>query len=231
MIQGKYKIILMFMLLVCFEAFAKDRDFHRITPTLTLTTSYSLSATYKSELVASNDTGTGFSYSLGGYAGKDGNFGFFLKVDSASTTFELNNSSNTVSWQDTVFRYRWSYFYLGPVFSTMTYQVTNQGTETINAVASGTGGNLGVLIPLGRGGSFFIDLYSVTMSNTVNSLTTETSIGARTDYDLGATVDVTSELVDLVFGYKQQQYAVTTDTSYAEVCLATYIGFKFSLFF
>ena len=105
------------------------------------------------------------------------------------------------------------------------------GTDTLDVSASGMGGNVGFLVPVGGGGSLYMDFTSVTPSKTVNELTQVTSMGARTDIDLGASIDLTAKLVDLVFGYRQQQYSVTTDASYAELMLSTYIGLKFSLFF
>lgn len=227
-----YKILLVLLTgIQSITSFAKNREFKNITPTVSLQLNYSLSTTYKSKLVASNDVGTGFSYTLGGYAGKEGNFGFFVKVDNSATTFELNSSSNSVTWQDSIFRYRWGYLYLGPVFTTLTYAVNIAGTDTLDVSASGMGGNVGFLVPVGGGGSLYMDFTSVTPSKTVNELTQVTSMGARTDIDLGASIDLTAKLVDLVFGYRQQQYSVTTDASYAELMLSTYIGLKFSLFF
>ncbi|SME93785.1 hypothetical protein [Pseudobacteriovorax antillogorgiicola] len=218
------------IILVASTASGRARDFKHITPTLAILTSFSLS-TYKSELVASNDTGTGFSYGIGGYAGEDGTLGFFLKIDSASTSFALNSSSNAVTWQDTLIRYRWSYFYLGPIFSMMDYKVNQEGTELLDLKSSGIGGNLGMMVPLGNTGAIFLDLSSVTMSSTVNKLATEANIGSRTDFDLGASIDVTRSLVDFTFGYRQQQYTVSTDSTYTETYLATYLGLNFSFNF
>lgn len=214
-----------------FDGFARARDFLKITPTFALNTRFYLSSTHKSEIAENNDTGSGFSYQLGGYAGKERNLGFFLRNETLSTTFELNSSTSAQTWQDTIIRYRWGYLYLGPMFSTLSYTVNLAGTDTVDSVATGTGGNVGLLFPIGNVGSLTIDVVSVSMAKTVNELTTTTAVGARQDIDLGASIDLTADLIDLVFGYRQQTFAVTTASSYSELVLSTYLGLQFSIYF
>ena len=110
--------------------------------------------------MASNDTSTGLVYELGGYAGKEGTIGFALRTSTTATTFALNESSNAISWQDTILKYRFSYFYFGPLFTTLSYKVNNQGTDLIQASGSGIGGNLGALIPISKG-ALTLDIVSV----------------------------------------------------------------------
>lgn len=211
-------------------SWGKDRDFRNITPTISLVTSYGFT-TFKSKLLEANDTGTALSYGIRGFAGKNSVIGFGVDLQSTSTSFEINNSSNSFSWQDSVIRYRWTYVYLGPLFSTMNVTANNQGTDIIDMTASGIGGNFGFLVPLGPGGSLYLDYSNVSYSKSVNSLTTTASAGARSKIDIGSSISLTQSLVDLMFGYKQETLTISTDSSYTETLLTTYIGVTFSLFF
>ncbi len=210
-------------------ALAKSSQLSSFTPSFYVNASYGFSS-YKSKLVASNDTSTGFNYELGGYAGRDAIFGFALKNSSTSTTFELNNSSNAISWQDTILKYRFSYIYLGPLFTTVSYKVNNQGSDTIEASGSGIGANVGLLFPISSKGAVMVDIVTVSPSQVVNKLTAEIDIKSRLDIDLSGLFPITRS-IDFLSGYRQQTHQVTTDSTYKETYLLTYFGFQFSLSF
>lgn len=199
-------------------------------PTFFLDTTFGFT-TFKSKLVDSNDTGTGLTYSLGGNAGVNRNYGFILRTDSSATTFALNESKVTQVWQDTIIRYRLGYFYLGVLFDTLDFKVNSQGTELLDVAGSGMGGNAGFFVPIGRIGSFYLDATSVTLSTFRNVLATEVKGGSRMDIDLGANFDVTKQLLDFVVGYRQRTMSFTTDQAYAEAYYITYLGFRFAVYF
>lgn len=209
-------------------ALARSRGTGDFTPSFYVSTSYGFS-TYKSKLVSSNDTSTGLNYELGGYAGQNASFGFSLRNSSTATTFELNSSSNTISWQDTILKYRFSYFYIGPLFTTVSYKVTSAGTELLEASGSGIGGNAGSIIPLGKG-ALILDIVSVSPSEVVNKLTSEVALKSRLDIDISGSFPITKS-IEFMSGYRQQTHQVSTDANYSETYLLTYFGFKFSLSF
>lgn len=188
-------------------------------------------STYKSEVVAQNDTSTHTSYTLGGNAGKEREFGFYVKTDSNTTPFEINSSEITTIWQDAVMRYRFTYVYLGVVFSKLDYLVNDQGTESVDASGSGIGGTLGMLIPFGRTGVFYLDIVSVTPATPRNALDQEVTFGARQDVDIGAAIDITSKAFDFLLGYRQRTFAVNAANSGTETITTTYMGFRYASFF
>ena len=148
-----------------------------------------------------------------------------------STNFALNNSSMKISWQDSGIMYRLSYFYIGIITSTVDALINVTGTDLVDAGGAGMGGGIGFLIPVSKRAIFFLDIASVTISKTRNSLTQETSIGARQDIDLGATIDLTKKAFDYMIGYKQRTVTITTDTAYKDEITSTYFGFRWGTFF
>lgn len=213
------------------QVFARGKDdFARFAPTFFLDTTFGLT-TYKSKLVNSNDTGTGLSYSIGGHAGGNHEYGFLVRTDSNKTSFLLNESSIATTWQDTILRYRIWAFYIGGIFSQIDLKVNDQGAERVDAAASGYGGNVGFLIPINRIGVFYCDVASVSVANFRNTFEEEVKSGTRMDIDLGAHFDVTRDLLDLTVGYKQRASTIEIGESNAESYFVTYLGFRAAIYF
>lgn len=209
---------------------SKGSGFGEYCPTFFLDTSFGLT-TYKSKLVESNDTGTGLSYALGGYAGEDRKFGFLVKTDTSTTSFLLNTSKVAVSWQDSILRYRLGPVYAGLLLTTIDLKVNNQGVDELDVSGSGTGGNLGFFYPIGRMGLFYFDASTVTLTNFRNVLADEVKGGTRLDLDMGAYFDLTRDFLDLAIGYRQRTTSFKVTSSYDETFYVTYVGFRTAIYF
>ncbi len=187
--------------------------------------------TYKSKMILNNDRSTHASYTLGGNGGSDREYGFFVKTDINTTSFELNQSKVASSWRDSVFRYRMGYVYAGVLFSQAEMQVNKEGTETMDAQGNGFGGNVGFQAEFGSTAVFYVDIVSASISSTKDTLSTTNSIGSRLDVDIGAQFDITKKSLDCIMGYRQRTVSVTTDASYSEELYTNYIGLRWALFF
>ena len=188
--------------------------------------------TYKSEMIVQNDTSTHLTYSIGGFAGAQRQYGFYVKTDANTTAFEINSSSVQMTFRDTGIRYRLGYVYLGVVFSQLDILSNNAGTDSLDASAGGTGGNFGVQIPMAKAGTFYIDATSVSFQNPRNALTDEVTFGARTDIDLGAGLDISKKAFDFLLGYRIRTFAINAaGTSGTESISTTYIGLRTAAFF
>ncbi len=202
----------------------------RLTPDLYVDTQFALT-NHLSKLVASHDQGTFLSYGAGTFAGSESNLEFFMSRQSESSRFALNQSSIETTWQDTAIRYHFGYFYAAGIFTQVASRVNSQGTELIDAAGSGMGAGLGMRMAVGRGGSFHLDLAGVSVSSMKNALDGEVSMPQRIDADLGGSLDLTSRMLDLVFGYRLRLTSIKTDAVYADSSYQTYVGLRFSFFF
>ena len=185
----------------------------------------------KSKLVGSNDTGTALRYGLGAYAGSNSNLAFLLHFDRDVTNFQLNDSQVDMNWQDTRVRYHMSYFYLGAVLSRLEMKAERETVEIVDAAGSGMGFNAGTMFTVGRNGSIAFDILSVSVPNMKNSVDQTLAIKSRLDIDIGASIDLTSKLLDMTFGYKTRNLTIVTDTSYQDILTSTYVGLRMSLYF
>lgn len=202
----------------------------RLTPDLYVDTQFAMTS-HQSKLVASNDRGTFLSYGAGTYAGRESSLEFFMLRQSETSRFTLNQSSIQTTWQDTSIRYHFGYFYLAGIFTQVESKVTNQGTELIDAAGSGMGAGCGMRIEVGRGGSLHLDLAGVSVSSMKNAIEGEVSIPQRVDADIGGSLDLTSKLLDLTFGYRLRLNSFKTDAVYADSSYQTYVGLRFSFYF
>ncbi len=208
-------------------AYGADTD---SAPTLSFKLDYGPS-TYKSELVDSNDTSYSMRYSVGIFAGETKSVVFAIKSDSNTTTFALNESEITTAWQETHILYRWTYFYVGAVISSLTMASNKEAADLFELAGNGYGGTLGTTIEFGRGGMFYLDVASVSIANVSEINQQDVSFGARTDIDIGCSFDITRRLLDISFGYRTRTLPVTLGESAAETLSTTYLGLNTSLYF
>lgn len=229
------------------KAFAND-DLDKQTPTLWLSIDGGYSI-YKSELVASNDTSTTIGYGFGVYGGQNRNLGLFVHREMSTFDFKLVQSGITMSWQDTVLRYRFGLFYAGLVLSQTDWLVNVPPFDDSGVIAgdeqeffeiqgSGYGANFGFDLPLSKDSQFYIDtIYSSAPTVQLKARGADVPsdvaapeavlLGSRMTIDIGASLGLTRSLLDGMAGFKYRTYNISVDgTSYAEQHHTTYVGLR-----
>lgn len=187
--------------------------------------------TYHSELAAMNDRNTHVGYTFGGTAGAEYEYSFFVRTDTNTTSFLLNDYSITTQWRDSVFRYRLWFFYLGLALSQVEVTAAASGTPVVDGFGQGFGGNFGMHLPVGRSGVLYVDVLSASMSTTKDTLSETTAFGARTDVDIGGAMELTKQALDFIIGYRQRTFGLQTDSTYIETLYTTYVGLRLAAFF
>lgn len=208
---------------------------------------------YKSEMVQSNDTSTTTNYGFGVYGGSKREVGMMVQREQGTYAFALNGSTITSMTQDVHLRYRYGPVYLGAVLNTSQLEVSappdldnndflDQDTdaeEYMKVLNTGAGGNMGANIPVAKSAFVYFDISSVTTSlvrqsyiesaeTTANGFTEkEISIGPRLDIDLGGSIALTKNWLDMKVGFKQRSFAVTVDSdTFKEQTTSTYVGLQ-----
>jgi hypothetical protein len=200
-------------------------------PTLFITAGGGLT-THKSEFVSSNDTSYSYDYSFGVHAASDDQLTMSINTSADKTKFELNSSSVENEFQDSILQYAFGPVFFGAIVS-QTKMVVSRATDVpveIDAIGTGFGGLLGAKFPVGREGSVFFDVKSVTTSNVKEIHDEEFTIGSRLDISIGATYAITRSLLDGMFGLRQRSYEVGLDGSAsAETVTTTWFGLGVNL--
>lgn len=184
------------------------------------------SSTHKSLTLESNDTAYTMAYGFGVWAGSDRSMGMSWNREATTTTFELATATLAETWEDMVFRYRYGSFYSGIIMSNLLMTGSTGSTDLFDARGSGYGVNVGLLIPVSKTALMHVDVKSVNIASAMEQTEQAFTVTARTDVDIGTTIDITKRLIDFIFGYRQRTYTIAAgSTSGLETHTMTYVGF------
>ena len=175
--------------------------------------------TYKSKLVASNDTGSSVTYGLGANAGSEKQLGFEYRVETQTTPFALTSSSIASVWTSTIVKYRLWYIDLGIVIGNAKITSKRESEEILDVIGSGYGGYGGLLIPMGRNSLLYLNGMSVATAKPVDTKARVIAVGSRTDIDFGTRIGILKKGLDFTLGYRRRSNTIT------EAATTTYFGF------
>ncbi len=182
--------------------------------------------TYKSKLVASNDTGSSVTYGLGANAGSEKQLGFEYRVETQTTPFALTSSSIASVWTSTIVKYRLWYIDLGIVIGNAKVSAKRESEEILDVIGSGYGGYGGLLIPMGRNSLLYLNGMSVATAKPVDTKARVIALGSRTDIDFGTRIGILKKGLDFTLGYRRRSNTITeAATVFSELQTTTYFGF------
>jgi hypothetical protein len=229
--QTFHKVVGLLSCTVCLIAFNPPANASDITATSEGDTAYFFTnyglTTYKSKLVASNDTGTALTYGIGAHAGSEKELGFEYRVESQTTALPLTTSSITSVWTSTVIKYRLWMFELGAVIGSAKVTAKRESEEILDVVGSGYGGYGGFLVPIGKNNLLYLNAMSVATTKPLDTKARVITLGSRTDIDFGARIGVMKHGLDFTIGYRRRSNSITeAGTAFAELQTATYFGIQ-----
>ncbi|MEN9826107.1 MAG: hypothetical protein RI953_1852 [Pseudomonadota bacterium] len=165
--------------------------------------------TYKSKLAASNDTGLRYNYGFQIFGGNDRNLGAGMRSNMLAATFALNENKITEKNQSFIFNYRKGFVYAGAAFGTAQVAFSENGTDAMDAFGNTIGGNLGAMIPFGRGNLVQSDVLVLKPSNVKDSQQRTVSLGLRIESDTTLSFALSRKFIDLVLGFKYIKHSAT----------------------
>jgi len=169
--------------------------------------------TYKSKLASSNDTGINYTYGFQIFGGNDKTIGAAMRSTLLNATFALNDNKISEKTQTFIFNYRLGYVYAGAAFGTTQIAFTEKGTEAMDCYGNTIGGNVGGILPFGRGNSVQLDITGLKPMNVKDTQQRNVALGLKLDADMMLSFALTRRAVDLVLGFKYSQQSATVDSS------------------
>ncbi|MFZ9518871.1 MAG: hypothetical protein ACO3A4_00175 [Silvanigrellaceae bacterium] len=169
--------------------------------------------TYKSKLAASNDTGLRYSYGFQIFGGDDRNLGAGMRANTMAASFALNSNKVTEKNQSFIFNYRKGFVYAGAAFGTTQVAFTENGTDAMDAFGNTMGGNLGAMIPFGRGNLVQSDVLILKPSSVKDSQQRNVSLGLRIESDTTLSFALSRKFIDLVLGFKYIKHTATVGSA------------------
>jgi len=158
--------------------------------------------TYKSKLAASNDTGLRYGYGFQIYGGDSRTLGAGMRSSLQTATFALNQNKITEKEQTFVFNYRLGFVYVGAAFGTEQLTFSEAGTDAMDAYANTIGGNLGAMLPFGRGNSVQTDILVLKPTSVKDTQQRAVSLGLKIEADTNLSFALSRKYVDLILGFK-----------------------------
>lgn len=229
---------------------SKDDQF----PTASLK-AYGGYSVYKSEMVQSNDTAFVVGYGFEFFAGRENEFGFGLDREAASLAFGLNNSKISIKSDLFRVTYALGPLWIGPLFNYTLWDVESppdldnnefldqnaQSEPYLKASSQGIGVHGGAHFSLGKKAIMHLKFASVSsttalqetppiaslagVTGTSPSTARVIEIGPRTDFDLGAMILLTKDMLHILYGFKATTYQLKiADKTFAETHNTTYLG-------
>lgn len=217
------KFIGLIIILLCRPAFARTDG-----PALRVHAGGGFS-THKSKVVNMNDTSTAIGYGFDIKAGNDGDLGVNWEQFTSKTKFVINDSESKIDFQDTSILLNMGSFYVGPVFSKVTLDITIQGVESLSALGSGYGGHAGFSFDVGKVAELYFDGKMVLTSVLKAEDGVESKLGSRTDFKLGGKMPITKRFLSLDIAWRMQSWPVTLGgVANKETLYTTWLGLVFN---
>ena len=221
---GKVSALIM-IASTAFSRIAVADDFEDSARTVYLLTDMGL-VTYKSLLLASNDTTTALTYGVGATVGTQKQMTIEHRVETTKVTFSLPSSSLATSWTSTIIKYRLWAFELGPVVGSVAAKGNRAGTDIFDLVGSGYGGYFGIIAPVGRHSLIQLNAMQVSTSQNIEKKALQVAYGPRLDVELSSRIALTKKNLDATIGYRRRSNSITENgTAYKELQTSTFVGF------
>jgi hypothetical protein len=189
-------------------------------------------ATYKSQIVESNDTNQTIGYALSLDDGEDWSMTFARELSKTGFTYADSDakSSITLALEDTILSYHLGWVLLGLVFSHGDLTSTNQDVDQLNLMSLSQGAYLGFHGELAKSTEVFLDVIYTTATKTKDSVQPDTDqpkMGTRMDIFAGGKVNITKSMVKALLGYKRRTMDFTVASkSKKEEQTMTWVGLE-----
>lgn len=188
--------------------------------------------TYESQAAGSKETATTATYHVGGWAGESRQVGVDVSSTDAVVPFALNGSESHLGFRDVrlMARFGWVIPSIGASLTEM--DVKENGVKKTGVLASGPNVGLAVSVPMTHAIVVTADAMLAPATKSLDKLKGDTSLGARSEADINAAVDVTDRALDFLVGYRLRRYTLEDQRgSLKEESQGAYAGLRLGLYF
>lgn len=188
--------------------------------------------TFESEAAGSKESQESTRYTLGGWAGEERVVGASITSTEDVVPFALNDSEVHTKFRDIRIMPRFWIFTpsIGASFSEV--DVESDGEKTVSLYGSGINAGIGAHLSLHRAIVVSADVMTVQTNDSFDKLDQGTELGDRNEANIGASVDLTERMVDLLVGYRVREYTIKNgEEESKEKSQGAYAGLRLGLYF
>lgn len=188
--------------------------------------------TYESEAAGSKETALSTAYHIGGWAGENRQVGAQVSTSETVVPYALNGTESRVGFRDVRLMARFGWVIPSFGASLTELDVKENAGKTTGILASGPNAGLAVSVPMTRAIVVTADAMHALPTQNLDKLKGEAKLGARSEGDVNAAVDVTDRAVDFIVGYKVRRYTLVDERGdLEEVSQGAYAGLRVGLYF
>ncbi len=188
--------------------------------------------TFESEAAGSKETQSTNSYEIGGWFGEARLVGLKVSSHADSVPYALNNSSSRQKFTDVRMAARLWWFTPSVGVSVSEVDIEQTGAKTVGLFGTGMNAGLGLNVSVYKGVVVNADMMTVRSNNVYDKLSQQSELGQRNEADTHLAFDLTDRIIDLIVGYRKQDYTISTETkTYAETSQGAYAGLRVGVYF
>jgi len=188
--------------------------------------------TYDSEAAGSKESNETTTIAVGAWTGEGRTVGIEMLSTDAETNFSLNSSKVSTSFRDIKLRTRLGWFIPSIGASLTELDIKTPDANEVGVYATGVNAGLKVAVPITLEMVVHGEGSISHPTKSFDKLSQGDSLGGRTDFDLGASYDLSATAVDLLVGYKIRSLTIkSADQDYNESTAGAYAGLRLGIYF
>ncbi len=188
--------------------------------------------TYESDAAGSKEANETTTLTVGAWTGEGRVVGVEMVSTEAETNFSLNSNTVRSSFRDIKLKTRLGWFIPSVGASLTELDIKTPEANEVGVYATGINAGLKVSVPITLEMVVHGEGTISRPTKTYDKLAQGDSLGDRTEFDLGASYDLTETAVDLLVGYKVRSLKInSTAQEYNEATSGAYAGLRLGLYF
>jgi hypothetical protein len=188
--------------------------------------------TYESDAAGSKEANEATTLTMGAWTGEGRVVGIEMVSSEANTNFSLNSNKVRTAFRDIKLKTRlgWLIPHIGASLTEL--DIKSPEANEVGVYSTGVNAGLRVSVPITLEMVVSGEASVSRPTKTVDKLNQGDSLGDRTDFDLGASYDLTETAVDLLVGYRVRNLKVkSSEQDYNEATSGAYAGLRLGIYF
>ena len=187
---------------------------------------------YSSQAADSKESKVASTLTLSMWTGESRNLGMSASSTVNTVPFSLNGAETKHDFREIRLTGRLGPFYASAIGAISEIAVNKAEGKFCDISGMGVGGGAGFAMPLHANILAYGDASAIQTSGAYDRVGHKAAMGPRIDGEVGAAVDVTPQLLDVIVGYKLRTFSMKIDdTEYKEGSQGAFAGLRLGAYF
>lgn len=188
--------------------------------------------TFSSQAADSKESQAASTVSMSMWTGEGRNLGVTASSTDTTVPFSLNKSETRHSFKEVRLQGRFGPLFVSGIGSLTQVAVSRAEGKYFDVSGTGVGAGVGFAAPIHSNIVAYGDGSLIQTASAFDRNGHKASIGNRTEGELGAVIDVTARILDVVVGYKTRSFSVQIDDeNFNETSQGAFAGVRVGAYF